>query len=39
MRNRAVKITDGENTGAETEEEIFAILGVPYRKPEHRCVQ
>lgn len=30
--------TTGENTGAETEEEIFAILGVPYRPPAQRTL-
>ena len=32
------KITVGENTGAQTEEEIFQILGVPYRRPEERVI-
>lgn len=32
------KITQGQNTGAETEEQIFKILGVPFRRPEERCI-
>lgn len=38
MTREGVKMTQGENTGAETEQEIFEILGVPYRRPEQRCV-
>lgn len=38
LRDRQVKVTQGTNTGAETEEEIFEMLGVPYRRPEDRCV-
>lgn len=39
LRDRnATKIIDGENTGACTEEEIFQILGVLYRRPEERCI-
>ncbi|CCG83541.1 putative DNA polymerase POL4 [Taphrina deformans PYCC 5710] len=39
MRGRAqIKITEGENTGAQTEQDIFDALGIPFRRPEERCI-
>lgn len=39
LRDRnGIKITQGQNTGAQTEEDVFRILGIPFRRPEERCV-
>lgn len=35
---KGAKVTEGENTGAETEEQIFQILGIPFRRPQERCI-
>lgn len=38
LRQGNEKLTTGQNTGAQTEEEIFEILGVPYRRPSERSL-